>query len=120
MNERDQYDAYHTYDTTCTCIKIEQGGPTMNTPTPVQPKTSLPDIEPLNSHWEPSDPEAIEVPGLNTSAPLQDQLEQLEQLITIRLQVSITPMYNSYFFFVLIYVYTNMIYALDCNMTSSG
>ena len=49
----------------------------------------LPPIEPLHDRWEPNPiPANIEVPGLDTSAPVQDQIEQIEQLITIRLQVS--------------------------------
>ncbi|TDL16188.1 hypothetical protein BD410DRAFT_902170 [Rickenella mellea] len=47
----------------------------------------LPNIEPLNPRWEPNpDPASIVVPGLDTTAPVQDQIEQIEQLITIKLQ----------------------------------
>ncbi|KAI5120572.1 hypothetical protein M0805_002522 [Coniferiporia weirii] len=47
----------------------------------------LPPIEPLSKRWEPNpDPSTIGVPGLDTTAPIQDQIEQIEQLITIRLQ----------------------------------
>lgn len=49
----------------------------------------LPPIEPLGPRWEPnSDPSQIFVPGLDTTASVQDQIDQIEQLITIRLQVS--------------------------------
>ncbi|KLO17134.1 hypothetical protein SCHPADRAFT_887249 [Schizopora paradoxa] len=48
---------------------------------------SLPPIEPLPPRYEPAaDPRTIHVPGLDTTAPVQDQIEQIEQLITIRLQ----------------------------------
>ncbi|KAJ7222877.1 DASH complex subunit Ask1-domain-containing protein [Mycena haematopus] len=37
--------------------------------------------------WTPNpDPSTIQVPGLDTTAPLLDQIEQMEQLITIKLQ----------------------------------
>ncbi|KAL5501762.1 hypothetical protein ACEPAH_9022 [Sanghuangporus vaninii] len=50
-------------------------------------KDQLPPIEPLHERWEPNPvPANIEVPGLDTSAPVQDQIEQIEQLITIKLQ----------------------------------
>ena len=45
-------------------------------------------IDPKVPRWEPSaDPSDIVVPGLDTSAPPYDQIEQIEQLITIKLQV---------------------------------
>lgn len=45
-------------------------------------------IEPKSSRWEPAaDPSDIIVPGLDTTAPPYDQIEQIEQLITIKLQV---------------------------------
>ena len=48
----------------------------------------LPAIEQPNERWEPNpDPRNIQVHGLDTTAPVQDQIEQIEQLITIRLQV---------------------------------
>jgi DASH complex subunit ASK1 len=48
----------------------------------------LPEIEPLQPRWEPkSNPRDIVVPGLDTTASVQDQIEQIEQLITIKLQV---------------------------------
>ncbi|KAH9837232.1 uncharacterized protein C8Q71DRAFT_809348 [Rhodofomes roseus] len=44
-------------------------------------------IEPLPERWEPTaDPNDIVVPGLDTNAPAYDQIEQIEQLITIKLQ----------------------------------
>lgn len=49
---------------------------------------ALPPIEPLHERWEPaSDPFSIDVPGLDRTAPVQDQIEYLEQMITIKLQV---------------------------------
>ena len=51
----------------------------------------MPPIEAPSERWEPkSDPSQIEVPELNTSASLQEQLEQLDQIITIRLQVIVS------------------------------
>jgi len=39
--------------------------------------------------WEPApNPDSIVVPGLNTAAPTADQIEQIDQLITLKLQVS--------------------------------
>ncbi|KAF8634944.1 hypothetical protein AX15_000675 [Amanita polypyramis BW_CC] len=39
------------------------------------------------SRWTPNhDPASIQVPGLDTTAPTRDQIEQIEQLITIKLQ----------------------------------
>jgi len=39
--------------------------------------------------WEPAlDPDSIVIPGLNTVAPTADQIEQIDQLITLKLQVS--------------------------------
>lgn len=47
-------------------------------------------IEPKAPRWEPTaDPNDIVVPGLDTTAPVQDQIEQIEQLITIKLQVKL-------------------------------
>ncbi|KAI8978718.1 hypothetical protein BD414DRAFT_444914 [Trametes punicea] len=44
-------------------------------------------IEPKSSRWEPTpDANNIAIPGLDTSAPVYDQIEQIEQLITIKLQ----------------------------------
>ncbi|OSX67127.1 hypothetical protein POSPLADRAFT_1126987 [Postia placenta MAD-698-R-SB12] len=49
--------------------------------------SSLKPIEPKSARWEPtSDPNDIIVPGLDTNAPVNDQIEQIEQLITIKLQ----------------------------------
>ncbi|RDX53470.1 hypothetical protein OH76DRAFT_1343169 [Lentinus brumalis] len=49
-----------------------------------------PDLKPIDPkvpRWEPSaDPNDIVVPGLDTTAPPYDQIEQIEQLITIKLQ----------------------------------
>ncbi|KAG5733782.1 DASH complex subunit ask1 [Termitomyces sp. T112] len=39
------------------------------------------------ARWRPNpDPASIAVPGLDTSAPVLDQIEQMEQLITLKLQ----------------------------------
>ncbi|KAG9313916.1 hypothetical protein JVU11DRAFT_4688 [Chiua virens] len=44
-------------------------------------------IEPNPQRWTPSvDPASIVVPGLDTSASINDQVDQIEQLITIKLQ----------------------------------
>ncbi|KAI0056665.1 hypothetical protein BV25DRAFT_1920804 [Artomyces pyxidatus] len=44
-------------------------------------------IPPNPPRWEPSaDPASIPVPGLDTSAPVNDQIDQIEQLITLKLQ----------------------------------
>ncbi|EKM61691.1 uncharacterized protein PHACADRAFT_204861 [Phanerochaete carnosa HHB-10118-sp] len=44
-------------------------------------------VEPNTPRWEPSeDPSTIVVPSLDTTAPVNDQIEQIEQLITIKLQ----------------------------------
>ncbi|KAI0819241.1 hypothetical protein BC628DRAFT_1546056 [Trametes gibbosa] len=44
-------------------------------------------IDPLPPRWEPTpNPHDIVVPGLDTTAPVNDQIEQIEQLITIKLQ----------------------------------
>ncbi|EAU92376.1 hypothetical protein CC1G_00595 [Coprinopsis cinerea okayama7 len=44
-------------------------------------------VEPLPPRWKPNpDPNSIVVPGLDTDASVTDQIEQIEQLITIKLQ----------------------------------
>ncbi|KAI0632291.1 hypothetical protein C8Q77DRAFT_1060508 [Trametes polyzona] len=44
-------------------------------------------IDPLPPRWEPThDPRDITVPGLDTTAPALDQIAQIEQLITLKLQ----------------------------------
>ncbi|KAF9011205.1 hypothetical protein BDQ17DRAFT_1233650 [Cyathus striatus] len=44
-------------------------------------------IPPNPPRWKPSsNPASIEVPGLDTTASVTDQIEQIEQLITIKLQ----------------------------------
>ncbi|KAJ6604945.1 DASH complex subunit Ask1-domain-containing protein [Mycena sp. CBHHK59/15] len=44
-------------------------------------------IPPNPPRWQPNpDPASIVVPGLDTTAPVLDQIEQMEQLITIKLQ----------------------------------
>lgn len=48
-------------------------------------KDQLPHIETLDDRWEPNpDPSIIDVLGLDTTVPVQDQIEQIEQLITIK------------------------------------
>ncbi|TRM61602.1 DASH complex subunit Ask1-domain-containing protein [Schizophyllum amplum] len=50
----------------------------------------LPPRKPIRSlppRWRPNpNPESIEVPGLDTTASVTDQIEQIEQLITLKLQ----------------------------------
>ncbi|KAH7907557.1 hypothetical protein BJ138DRAFT_1014302 [Hygrophoropsis aurantiaca] len=49
--------------------------------------SKLPTIAPNPERWEPSkDPSEIAIPGLDTSASVNDQVDQIEQLITIKLQ----------------------------------
>ncbi|KAI0035797.1 hypothetical protein K488DRAFT_82691 [Vararia minispora EC-137] len=53
----------------------------------VQNERKLNPIPPNPPRWEPTaDPTVIHVSGLDTSAPVNDQIEQLEQLITLKLQ----------------------------------
>ncbi|KAI0071018.1 hypothetical protein K474DRAFT_1631069 [Panus rudis PR-1116 ss-1] len=48
---------------------------------------TLKPIDPPEPRWEPTqDPNDIVIPGLDTTAPVNDQIEQIEQLITIKLQ----------------------------------
>ena len=45
-------------------------------------------IPPNPPRWQPNpDPASIHVPGLDTTASVHDQIEQIEQLITFKLQV---------------------------------
>ncbi|KAF9254538.1 hypothetical protein L218DRAFT_1009566 [Marasmius fiardii PR-910] len=45
------------------------------------------EIPPNPPRWQPNpDPNSIEIPGLDTSAPPNEQIEQIEQLITLKLQ----------------------------------
>jgi len=47
-------------------------------------------ITPNPPRWKPNpDPASIVVPGLDTDASVTDQIEQIEQLITIKLQVGL-------------------------------
>lgn len=51
-------------------------------------------ITPNPPRWKPNpDPASIVVPGLDTDASTTDQIEQIEQLITIKLQVRIANCY---------------------------
>jgi len=53
-------------------------------------------IPPSPQRWQPNpDPNSIHVPGLDTNASVHDQIEQIEQLITIKLQVSSASLDNS-------------------------
>ena len=48
-------------------------------------------ITPNPPRWQPStDPASIVVPGLDANASFNDQIDQIEQLITIKLQVILT------------------------------
>ncbi|KAH8835009.1 hypothetical protein DL96DRAFT_1702014 [Flagelloscypha sp. PMI_526] len=50
----------------------------------LKPRREIPPIAP---RWHPtSNPDDIHVPGLDNTAPVHDQIEQIEQLITIKLQ----------------------------------
>jgi hypothetical protein len=47
-------------------------------------------IAPNPPRWQPNpDPNSINVPGLDTAASTLEQIEQIEQLITIKLQVRV-------------------------------
>ncbi|KAK2460119.1 hypothetical protein APHAL10511_007885 [Amanita phalloides] len=44
-------------------------------------------IPPNPPRWAPNpDPASIDVPGLDTTAPIHDQIDQIEQMITVKLQ----------------------------------
>lgn len=46
-------------------------------------------ILPNPPEWKPTpNPSSIEIPGLDASANVNDQIEQIEQLITMKLQVN--------------------------------
>ena len=48
----------------------------------------LKSIPPNPPRWEPSiDPSSITIPGLDTTASVNDQIDQIDQLITLKLQV---------------------------------
>jgi DASH complex subunit ASK1 len=50
--------------------------------------TKRENIVPNPPRWKPNpNPATIPVPGLDTAAPVHDQIDQIEQLITIKLQV---------------------------------
>ena len=47
-------------------------------------------VPPNPPRWQPAeDPTSIDVPGLDTTAPVNDQVDQIEQLITFKLQVMV-------------------------------
>ncbi len=57
---------------------------------PEMPKSikELKPIPPNPPRWEPNtDPSSITIPGLDTSASVNDQIDQIDQLITLKLQV---------------------------------
>ena len=57
--------------------------------------TSRRPIPPNPERWKPAeDPSTIVVPGLDTDASTTDQIEQIEQLITIKLQVRLGNLHN--------------------------
>ncbi len=55
--------------------------------------TTIKELKPIPenlSRWKPSsDPASITVPGLDTTASVTDQIDQIDQLITLKLQVSL-------------------------------
>jgi hypothetical protein len=55
--------------------------------------TTIKELKPIpeNPHrWKPSsDPASIAVAGLDTTASVTDQIDQIDQLITLKLQVSL-------------------------------
>jgi hypothetical protein len=54
----------------------------------VQPIKQHSSILPNPPRWEPNvDPDGIHVHGLDPTTPVNDQIEQIEQLITLKLQV---------------------------------
>jgi hypothetical protein len=54
--------------------------------TTIKESKSIPENPP---RWKPSsDPESIVIPGLDTTASVTDQIDQIDQLITLKLQVS--------------------------------
>ena len=51
-------------------------------------RQSMSEPRPRSRHWTPNpDPTSITVPGVDTTASINDQIDQIDQLITIRLQV---------------------------------
>jgi DASH complex subunit ASK1 len=55
-------------------------------PTRIQELQPIPAIPP---RWKPSaDPASITVAGLDTTASVNDQMDQIDQLITLKLQVT--------------------------------
>jgi len=55
--------------------------------------TTIKELKPIPENpprWKPnSDPAFITVPGLDTTASVTDQIDQIDQLITLKLQVSL-------------------------------
>jgi hypothetical protein len=59
--------------------------------TTIKESKSIPENPP---RWKPSsDPESIVIPGLDTTASVTDQIDQIDQLITLKLQVSYAGQY---------------------------
>ena len=58
-----------------------------------QMPTTIKELKPIPEHpprWKPSsDPASITVAGLGTTGSVNDQIDQIDQLITLKLQVSI-------------------------------
>jgi DASH complex subunit ASK1 len=55
--------------------------------------TTIKELKPIPENpprWEPSlNPTSITVAGLDTTASVTDQIDQIDQLITLKLQVSL-------------------------------
>jgi hypothetical protein len=55
--------------------------------------TSIKELKPIPENpprWKPStDPTSINVAGLDTTASVNDQIDQIDQLITLKLQVHV-------------------------------
>lgn len=50
--------------------------------------TAMSEPRPRTQHWAPNpDPTSIVIPGVDATASVNDQIDQIDQLITIRLQV---------------------------------
>lgn len=63
------------------------GASLINVPLTFMSDSSKP-IPPNPPRWKPNpDPANVVIPGLDTDASTTDQIEQIEQLITIKLQV---------------------------------
>ena len=58
----------------------------------VEMPTRIQELKPISANsprWKPSaDPASITVAGLDTTASVNDQMDQIDQLITLKLQVT--------------------------------